>query len=146
MWNAFLAAICDEIALHSQMGCPLHAVASFAEELVTSGRYPIAVDSHATLLTDSGRMNIKRSEYATDDGPIDPDCPCSTCQRHSRGYLRHLATLREPVAATLCTVHNLTWILTFVGRIRSAIAEGTLDQLRAATAEVWSGSGPGLNP
>ncbi len=106
---------------------------------------PTRLARHATLLTDSGRMNIKRSEYATDDGPIDPDCPCSTCQRHSRGYLRHLATLREPVAATLCTVHNLTWILTFVGRIRAAIEAGTLDELRARTAEVWSGSGPGLH-
>lgn len=107
---------------------------------------PTRLARHATLLTDGGRMNIKRSEYASDDSPIDPDCPCATCRRHSRGYLRHLASLREPVAATMCTVHNLTWILTFVGRIRSAIAEGTLDQLRAATAEVWSGSGPGLNP
>jgi queuine tRNA-ribosyltransferase len=91
-------------------------------------------------------MNIKRSEYALDDTPIDADCPCSTCRLHSRGYLRHLATLREPVAATLCTVHNLTWMLTFVGRIRDAIGSGTLSALRAETAEVWSGSGPGLNP
>jgi queuine tRNA-ribosyltransferase len=107
---------------------------------------PTRLARHATLLTDAGRMNIKRSEYALDDAPIDADCPCTTCRRHSRGYLRHLATLREPVAATLCTVHNLTWILTFVGRIREAIAAGTLSSLRAGTAEVWSGSGPGLNP
>jgi queuine tRNA-ribosyltransferase len=107
---------------------------------------PTRLARHATLLTDSGRMNIKRSEYALDDDPIDPDCPCSTCRRHSRGYLRHLATLREPVAASLCTVHNLTWILTFVGRIRRAVAAGTLASLRAETAEVWSGSGPGLHP
>jgi queuine tRNA-ribosyltransferase len=107
---------------------------------------PTRLARHATLLTDEGRMNIKRSEYARDDGPIDASCPCTTCSRHSRGYLRHLASLREPVAATLCTIHNLTWILTFVGRIRSAIGDGTLDALRADTAAVWAGSGPGLNP
>lgn len=105
---------------------------------------PTRLARHSTLLTDAGRLNIKRAEYALDDDPIEADCPCSTCRRHPRGYLRHLATLREPVAATLCTVHNLTWILTFVGRIRSAIAEGTLDALRAETAAVWSGTGPGM--
>ncbi len=105
---------------------------------------PTRLARHATLLTDGGRLNIKRSEFALDDQPIDADCPCSTCRRHPRGYLRHLATLREPVAATLCTIHNLTWILGFVGRIRSAIEAGTLDTLRAATAAVWSGTGPGV--
>jgi queuine tRNA-ribosyltransferase len=107
---------------------------------------PTRLARHATLLTDQGRLNIKRSEFALDDDPIQADCPCSTCRRHPRGYLRHLASLREPVAATLCTIHNLTWILTFVGRIRSAIATGTLEQLRGETAEVWSGTGPGVNP
>jgi queuine tRNA-ribosyltransferase len=105
---------------------------------------PTRLARHATLLTDQGRLNIKRSEFALDDDPVDADCPCSTCRRHPRGYLRHLATLREPVAATLCTVHNLTWILTFVGRIRSAIETSTLDRLRAETAQVWSDTGPGL--
>jgi queuine/archaeosine tRNA-ribosyltransferase len=62
------------------------------------------------------------------------------------GLVATLPALREPVAATLCTVHNLTWMLTFVGRIRDAIGSGTLSVLRAETAEVWSGSGPGLNP
>jgi queuine tRNA-ribosyltransferase len=105
---------------------------------------PTRLARHATLLTDRGRLNIKRAEFALDDDPIQADCPCSTCRRHPRGYLRHLASLREPVAATLCTVHNLTWILTFVGRIRSAIAAGTLDRLRVETAEVWAETGPGL--
>lgn len=105
---------------------------------------PTRLARHATLLTNSGRLNIKRSEFALDDQPIDPDCPCSTCRRHPRGYLRHLAILREPVAATLCTIHNLTWVLTFVGRIRTAIEAGTLDALRVETAAVWSGTGPGI--
>ena len=105
---------------------------------------PTRLARHATLLTDSGRLNIKRSEFALDDQPIDPACPCSTCRRHPRGYLRHLATLREPVAATLCTIHNLTWVLTFVGRIRAAIEAGTLEALRMETAAVWSGTGPGI--
>jgi queuine tRNA-ribosyltransferase len=102
---------------------------------------PTRLARHGTLLTNTGRLNIKRAEFARSDEPIDPDCACATCQRHSRGYLRHLCSLREPVGATHCTVHNLTWILGFVGRIRTAIEAGSLDSMRAETAEAWSGMG-----
>src|ERR1700741_5157027 len=37
-----------------------------------------------------GRLNIKRKDLADDQGPIDEDCPCPTCRRYSRAYLRHL--------------------------------------------------------
>jgi queuine tRNA-ribosyltransferase len=107
---------------------------------------PTRLARHATLLTDQGRLNIKRAEFARSDEPVQLGCPCDTCRRCSRGYLRHLASLREPVAATLCTVHNLTWTFTLVGRIRRAIAEGTLSTLRAELATSWSDTGPGLNP
>ena len=98
---------------------------------------PTRLARHGTLLTDDGRLNIKRAEFARSDEPVDPDCPCATCRRHSRGYLRHLVALGEPAAATHCTVHNLTWILGFVGRIRRAIEAGELDLLRADTAARW---------
>ncbi len=104
---------------------------------------PTRLARHGTLLTDGGRLNIKRSEFARSDEPLDERCPCSTCRRHSRGYLRHLAVLREPVGKTLFTVHNLTWILGLVGRIRAAIESGTLESLRDEVAAVWSGTGPG---
>ena len=105
---------------------------------------PTRLARHGTLLTDTGRMNIKRSEFARSDEPIDADCACSTCAKCSRGFLRHLATVGEPTAATLCTVHNLTWILGLVGRIRTAIAAGTLDALRREVESVWGGIGPGI--
>ena len=104
---------------------------------------PTRLARHGTLLTDTGRMNIKRAEFARSDEPVDASCACSTCAKCSRGYLRHLATVGEPTAATLCTVHNLTWILGLVGRIRSAIAAGTLDALRREVDAVWGDIGPG---
>ena len=107
---------------------------------------PTRLARHGTLLTDAGRLNIKRAELAMSDDPIDPGCPCATCRTYSRGYLRHLATVGEPAAASLCTVHNLTWMFTFVGRIRAAVRDGSLDGLRAEVAAVWSGSGPGSSP
>ncbi|HMS12013.1 MAG: tRNA guanosine(34) transglycosylase Tgt [Microthrixaceae bacterium] len=99
---------------------------------------PTRLGRHGTLLTSSGRVNIKRAEFARSDEPIDPACGCEVCGRYSRGYLRHLMSVGEPTASTLCTLHNVAWLLAFVDSIRAAIESGTLDRLRAATAEVWA--------
>ena len=72
---------------------------------------PTRLGRHGTLLTDAGRLNIKRAEFARSDEPIDPTCVCEVCARYSRGYLRHLCAVGEPAAATLCTLHNLAWLL-----------------------------------
>ena len=104
---------------------------------------PTRLARHGTLLTSEGRLNIKRAEFARSTEPLEAGCPCPTCTRYERGYLRHLCRVDEPAAATLCSLHNLTWMLTLVGRIRAAVAGGTLDALRAEVAGVWAGTGPG---
>lgn len=105
---------------------------------------PTRLARHGTLLTDGGRLNIKRAEFARSDDPIDANCPCATCQHYPRGLLRHLSSLGESTAHNLCTIHNLTWILTFVEQIRAAISESRLDALRDSVAGAWSQMGPGL--
>ncbi|CAN5638913.1 tRNA guanosine(34) transglycosylase Tgt [soil metagenome] len=105
---------------------------------------PTRLARHGTLLTDDGRLNIKRAEFARSQDPIDPTCPCATCQHYPRGLLRHLSSLGESTAHNLCTIHNLTWILGFVERIRTAIETGRLDVMRSEVAAAWSQMGPGL--
>ncbi|MEO8553353.1 MAG: tRNA-guanine transglycosylase, partial [Kofleriaceae bacterium] len=52
-------------------------------------------------------------------------CPCSTCQTHSRAYLRHLYLAKEILYSRLATLHNLTFYARHVRRIRERIlAEG----------------------
>lgn len=104
---------------------------------------PTRLARHGTLLTDSGRLNIKRAEFATSTEPVSGSCSCATCSRYSRGYLRHLMVLGEPSGASLCTIHNLTWMLDLVGRIRSAITSGTLDGLRRELAVAYREMNPG---
>ncbi|MFN8053289.1 MAG: tRNA guanosine(34) transglycosylase Tgt [Acidimicrobiales bacterium] len=98
---------------------------------------PTRLARHGTLLTDAGKMNIRRAEFTRSDDPIDPTCGCEVCTRYSRGYVRHLVSVSEPTGATLCTLHNLAWLLRFMDRIRSAIADGSLDTLRSQVAAVW---------
>ncbi len=82
------------------------------------------------LFTSQGRLNIRNARYAADDGPPDPACRCYTCRRHSRAYLRHLHLSGEMTAAALNTLHNLTFYLDTMKRIREAIEFGTFDTFR----------------
>jgi queuine tRNA-ribosyltransferase len=82
------------------------------------------------LFTSQGRINIRNARYAEDDAPLDPACGCHTCRRHSRAYLRHLHLAGEITAAALNTLHNLTFYLDTMKRIREAIAFGTFDRFR----------------
>jgi queuine tRNA-ribosyltransferase len=99
---------------------------------------PTRLARHGTLLTSGGRLNIKRSEFARSDEPIDPACGCEVCARYSRGYLRHLVAVGEPTAPILCTLHNVAWLGAFVDDMRTAIGDGTLARMRSETAELWA--------
>ena len=68
------------------------------------------------------RMNIKKLEYAEDQGPIDATCGCMVCARYTRAYLRHLYSSGEPLALTLNSVHNLHFYLATMARVRDELA------------------------
>ena len=85
---------------------------------------------NGTLFTSEGRINIKREEFRRDPRPLDPACPCETCTRYTRAYLRHLFVSNEILGARLNTIHNLTHYLGLMSAMRAAIAEGALDAFR----------------
>jgi queuine tRNA-ribosyltransferase len=82
------------------------------------------------LFTSEGRLNIRNARYAEDDRPLDPACGCYTCRTHSRAYLRHLHMAGEMTAAALNTLHNLSFYLDTMRRIRDAIFFRTFDGFR----------------
>jgi queuine tRNA-ribosyltransferase len=85
------------------------------------------------LFTSNGRVSIKHARYATDDGPLDPACGCSTCRRFSRAYLRHLFLTNDPLAVRLHTIHNLAFYLGLMTEMRRAIAAGRFGAWRELT-------------
>ena len=82
------------------------------------------------LFTSQGPLNIKNAQYAEDDGPVDPACVCYTCRNFSRAYLRHLYVAGEMTGGTLNTLHNLTFYLDSMRRIREAISFGRFEDFR----------------
>jgi queuine tRNA-ribosyltransferase len=92
---------------------------------------PTRMARHGSLMTWDGPLKINRLEFARSPEPLDADCPCPTCRRHGRGFLRHLFICKEPAAWTLLSLHNLTFYARFMVALRQAIAAGTVDGLRA---------------
>ncbi len=95
------------------------------------------IGRHGTALTNAGKLHIKNAQYALADEPIDAECSCEVCERHSRGYIRHLFQVGEPTAARLLSLHNIAWTLQLMARMRTAIAAGTFDALRREVLTVW---------
>jgi queuine tRNA-ribosyltransferase len=90
---------------------------------------PTRLARHGTLYTSTGRMSLRRAELAEDERPIDASCPCPVCARWSRAYLRHLLMVNEPTVLRLASIHNLTYVLGLMERVRTAIAAGGLEAL-----------------
>ena len=82
---------------------------------------PTRAARHGLLFTSEGKVSIKQARYAADQGPLDPNCSCRTCRRYSRAYLRHLYASNEVLAQVLNTVHNLSYYLDTMRRVRHSI-------------------------
>jgi queuine tRNA-ribosyltransferase len=88
---------------------------------------PTRAARHGLLFTSEGKISIKQARHAKDSGPLDPACACRVCQRYSRAYLRHLYAANEVLAQVLNTIHNLSFYLDTMQRVRHSIrlGEGT---------------------
>lgn len=74
--------------------------------------------------TSTGKVNIKNARHSEDQRPLDEQCTCSVCRRHSRAFLRHLYQSGEMLASILLTHHNLAFFLDTMKRVRQAIRSG----------------------
>jgi len=93
---------------------------------------------NGTLFTSSGKLSIKRAEFAEDPRPLDEACACYTCRNFSRAYLRHLFIAGEILASELNSLHNLY----FYHRLMEKCREG----LRAGRAGLWDGEAAYAGP
>ncbi|SPF43596.1 tRNA-guanine transglycosylase [Candidatus Sulfotelmatobacter kueseliae] len=85
---------------------------------------PTRAARHGLLFMSEGKISIKQARYAQDQGPLDPNCGCRVCRRYSRAYLRHLYASNEVLAQVLNTIHNLSFYLDTMRRVRHSISLG----------------------
>jgi queuine tRNA-ribosyltransferase len=96
---------------------------------------PTRAARHGLLFTSEGKVSIKQARYTQDEGPLDPNCGCRVCRRYSRAYLRHLYASNEVLAQVLNTLHNLSFYLDTMRRVRHSIRLGEDSRFLSS---VWS--------
>jgi queuine tRNA-ribosyltransferase len=99
---------------------------------------PTRVARTGQVWTDAGRLNLRNAALLDDPAPIDAGCACETCQVHSRAYLAHLFRARELLAYRLATLHNVTWTLELMRRLRASLTDGSFGELRSSVEAAFA--------
>jgi queuine tRNA-ribosyltransferase len=91
---------------------------------------------HGHVFTWQGRRNLFNEKYALDESPLDEECDCPTCRRHSRAYIRHLFKSGEMLAMRLCVMHNLYFYNTLLEQIRESLDHGTFSNFHKKFTDI----------
>ncbi len=102
---------------------------------------PTRVARNGQLWTSGGKLNLRNARFADDPSAVDAECTCETCRNHSRAYLAHLFRAEELLAYRLASLHNVTYTLDLMRRIRGALADGTFGSLRDVVTERYAITG-----
>ena len=84
---------------------------------------PTRLARHGALFVPTGRVNIRKAAYRTQEAPVDPACDCPTCVNYSAAYLHHLSRSEELLYHRLASMHNLRFIFRLLEDARTAIRE-----------------------
>ncbi|MFL1461224.1 tRNA guanosine(34) transglycosylase Tgt [Roseococcus sp. DSY-14] len=88
--------------------------------------------------TSRGNLNLRNARHADDARPLDADCPCPACRRHSRAYIHHLLKCDEMLGPILLTWHNIHYYQDLMGRMRAAILQGRFEAEAAVIEADWT--------
>jgi queuine tRNA-ribosyltransferase len=99
---------------------------------------PTRMARNGTLFTSRGRVHITNARWTDEQGPIDPECSCKVCRRHSAGYLRHLHQTNEILGSRLATYHNLAFYAQLMENIRTAIEQDSFLAYREKCLMDWA--------
>ena len=88
--------------------------------------FPTQTARHGRAFTSRGNINIDSSVHKMDSSPLDDDCKCFVCKKHSRAYIHHLFRTKEENAGKYLSYHNLFFVQGRLSEIRREISEGFL--------------------
>ncbi|XP_027944662.1 queuine tRNA-ribosyltransferase catalytic subunit 1 isoform X2 [Eumetopias jubatus] len=85
--------------------------------------FPTRTARFGSALVPTGNLQLKKKQYEKDFRPIDSDCACPTCQKHSRAFLHALLHSDNTAALHHLTVHNIAYQLQLMSAVRASIVE-----------------------
>jgi len=86
--------------------------------------FPTRTARHGLAFTSKGNIDISKVRHKMDFRPLEEDCKCPACKKHSRAYIHHLFKVKEENAKTLLSLHNIYFIQKLVREARDAILKG----------------------
>jgi queuine tRNA-ribosyltransferase len=104
---------------------------------------PTRVARNGQLWSSAGKLNLRNARFMDDPTPIDSECGCEACRNHSRAYVAHLFRADELLAYRLASLHNVTYTLDLMRRIRGALLDGSFASLRDRIAAQFGTTGAG---
>ncbi|MFN7178735.1 tRNA guanosine(34) transglycosylase Tgt [Hyphomonas sp.] len=99
---------------------------------------PTRSGRHGQAWTWDGPINLTNARFAEDTSPIDEAVNCPASREYSRAYLHHLFKAGEYLAPMVLSWHNTAFFQALMQEIRTAIAEGRFEALRAELSERWA--------
>lgn len=85
---------------------------------------PTRLGRRGGVYTLDGRINLTNARFKRDFSGVDEEFGGYVSENYSRAYIHHLLKAKEFLAGTLCTMHNVTFMVRLVDNIRAAIAGG----------------------
>ena len=91
---------------------------------------PTRLGRRGGVYTLDGRLNLMGARFKRDFSPIDAEVGGYVSENYSRAYIHHLLKAKEFLAGTLCTLHNLHFMVGLVDRIRESMEQGRFYEFR----------------
>ena len=85
---------------------------------------PTRLGRRGGAYTLDGRVNLTAARFKRDFEPIDAEFGGYVSENYTRAYIHHLFKAKEFLGGTLCTIHNVSFIVRLVDNIRAAINGG----------------------
>ena len=91
---------------------------------------PTRLGRRGGVYTLDGRLNLKAARFKRDFTPIDAELGGYVSENYTRAYIHHLLRAKEFLAGTLCTMHNLLFVVKLVDNIRYHLENSTFEEYR----------------
>ena len=91
---------------------------------------PTRLGRRGGVYTLDGRLNLMGARFKHDFSGVDEEFGGYVSENYSRAYIHHLLKAKEFLAGTLCTMHNVEFMVRLVDNIRSAIDNGYYEAFR----------------
>lgn len=100
---------------------------------------PTRIGRHGSLYTKRGIIHLTGEKFTNDFGPLDPELSIPGTEAFTRAYVAHLVRAKEMLGASICSMHNVGFILALVAGARQAILDGRFDDYRASFVRDYYG-------